>query len=80
MAVGTAELSTFDRATLSVALACFVVNLAICAAGYLTGRYRVFWVFWAILSAASLGFIGAINPLSAIVALLPFLLGMVVPG
>lgn len=53
----------------SIGLTCAVLNLAICAAGYLTGRFRVFWVLWALSSVIVLVLIGMVNPLEALLLL-----------
>jgi hypothetical protein len=67
---GPSFLALFGIRSLAIGPTCFAINLAICAAGYLTGRYRAFWVLWAISSLIVLVLIGMINPLSAIIVLL----------
>lgn len=56
-----------------IGLTCFAVNMAICAAGYVTGRYRTFWVVWAATSVIAFLLLSIINPLSMIIVLVPLL-------
>ena len=64
-------MAVFEIRNIAIGLTCFAVNLAICAVGYLTGRYRIFWALWAISSVIALVLIGMINLLEAIIVLLP---------
>ena len=60
---------TFGIANSFIWLACAFINLAICAAGYLTGRFRVFWVLWAFSSVIVLVLVGMATPLEVVLIL-----------
>ena len=56
----------------AIGLAFFILHLAICVVGFLTGRFRLFWTIWAITSVAALVLFGMTSPIGLLWAL-PFM-------
>lgn len=61
--------AAFGVRSLFIGLACAFINLALCVAGYLTGRFRIFWGLWALSSVIVLILFGMVNPLGAVMVL-----------
>lgn len=61
--------AAFGVRSLFIGLACGFINLALCVAGYLTGRFRIFWGLWALSSVIVLILFGMVNPLGAVMVL-----------
>lgn len=68
-------LHDFGVRNLALALLFFAITMAICVAGFRTGRFRGFWVVWSVLSIVGLVMLGMPSPISGVPAalsLIPF--------
>jgi len=52
--------------SLALGLPFFEINLAVCLAGFRTGRFRNFWVTWAIVSVLGWVALGMATPIDAL--------------
>jgi cellulose synthase/poly-beta-1,6-N-acetylglucosamine synthase-like glycosyltransferase len=69
---------TIGYRSIGTALTFLVLVLVICLVGFLTRRFRAFWIIWALASISSFVFVGMVSPLTVLPHLhifMPYIVG-----